>query len=187
MNVINNYTQLDISRLQRTRLYMQGRPLSRLWRKQRRNIEFDVPSFVPLIEHQLSNHYIAVDCAGWYFANNRKCTAIELFTESQQYWPDTHVEHDYLSWCPTYLEPTTVLAYYASYFKYVTMDNMAEFVNIWCQRHTKLIIGLDPTKVKFNYLKHNFVDQLSQRCDFNSQITVLEQSAFHLLFVIEKI
>jgi len=188
MNVVNNYSELSISQLQQTRLYVQGRPLIKLWRRQRKNIPTKLPSFVSLIDQELDDDYVAIDCAGWYFNQpNRRCTAVELSTLARTHWINTHFEYDYLTWHPTYLQEPTVLAYYSSYFKYSTMDDMIKFFNVWAPHHKKLIVGLDPTKVKFNYLKYNFLSQLTPRLDFNHQITILEQSNFNLLFTIKQL
>lgn len=188
MNIVNNYADLDISRLQQTRLYMQGRPLIRLWRKQRNHVPVKLPSFVSLIKKELTENYIALDCAGWYFDSpDCQCTAIEIMPDVKRYWANTYIEYDYLSWCPTYLPLSTVLAYYSSYFKYSSIADVARFFNVWGQKHKKLIIGLDPTKIKFNYLKYDFLNQVIPYINFEVRSTVLEQSDFHLLFTIEKI
>lgn len=188
MKIINNYNDLIHSKLQDTRLYIQGRPLVQLWRKKRKNIEYLDPPWAKLIDQELAGNYIAVDCAGWYFANeNRDCLSIELWSGSKQFWNNTVYEYDYLTWHPTYLEPITVLAYYSSYFKYSNFEDMVTFVNQWLQYHPKMILGLDPTKIKFNYLKYDFLDLLLKNLQISVQIKVLHKSNFDLLFVLEKL
>ena len=188
MNVINNYSELSISQLQQTRLYVQGRPLIQLWRRKKKNIPTTLPSFVSLIDRELTDDYVAIDCAGWYFDRpDRRCTAVELFPMIQTHWTNTHFEYDYLTWHPTYLQAPTVLAYYSSYFKYSTMSDMIKFFNVWGPHHKKLVVGLDPTKVKFNYLKYDFLSQITAQLDFDYQITILEQSSFDLLFTIKQL
>lgn len=188
MNVVNNYNDIQPSALQQTRLYVQGRPLLSYWRKDRRNIAYPRPRYLDLIDQELDSDYIAIDCGGWYFSNaNRNCTAIELYKPSENLWPNIFFEYDYLTWCPDYLKPQPVLAYYSTYFKYCELANIVEFFNCWGQRHPKLIVGLDPTKIKFNYLKHNLLNLITNELAFNNKITVLEQSNFNLLFTVEKL
>lgn len=179
---------MTLSKLQHTRLYVQGRPLVSFWRKDRRNIAYQKPHYISLIDQEITGDYISLDCSGWYFANpQRKCTAIELYDLSKQLWPDVIFEYDYLTWRPDYLGHDTVLAYHSSYFRYSQFDDIVTFFNIWGPQQSKLIIGLDPTKVKFNYLKYNFLDLLSERLQFDHKINILEQSNFNLLFTFKKI
>jgi hypothetical protein len=187
MKIIENYNQLPVSNLQLVRLYLQGRPLLSLWSKKRRGKNYREPKFVNLINQELNDdHYIAVDCAGWYFDNlHRQCTAIEILHQGSNYWHNIHYEYDYLVWHPTYLAPVPVLAYYSTYFKYSKLDDFLTFCQIWSMHHPKLIIGLDPTKIKFNYLRHNLIDIVTEYLP-NCKIRCLIQQNFDLLFVIEK-
>ena len=187
MKIVNDYSDLKIGSLQQTRLYMQGRPLVRLWRKQRNNIVYQKPVWADLIDQELPQDYLALDCAGWYFASSqRQCQCIELWAGSRRFWPNTVFEYDYLTWVPTYIQPTTVLAYYSSYFKYSEFDDMVTFFNLWANKHKKIIVGLDPTKIKFNYLKYDFLTLLIDQLDLKVKLKVLSESPFDLLFVIEK-
>jgi hypothetical protein len=186
MKIIENYDQLDISPLQSTRLYLQGRPLLSLWSRKRRGVTINCPRVIELIESELTEDFVAVDCAGWYFDNpSRHCTAIELMPQSAQYWSHVHFEYDYLTWHPDYLcynQP--VLAYYSTYFKYCELDEFLNFCKIWADAHTKLIIGLDPTKIKYNYFKWDLLEIISsQLADYRIQL--LDRTYFNLLFTIE--
>lgn len=186
MKIITDYSQLDIGKLQSTRLYMQGRPLLRLWSKTRHGSKINPVKSIRLIDSELTTDYIAIDCGGWYFANaQRHCTAIELNSMSSKYWNDVHYESDYLTWHPNYLSALPVLAYYSTYFKYSELEDFLMFCKIWSESHPKVIIGLDPTKVKFNYLKWNLLAIISERLP-NLEITVLEQGFFSLLFTIKQ-
>lgn len=186
MKIITDYNELNNGQLQLTRLYMQGRPLVSRWAKTRRGRQLPTEKFIKLIDSELTSDYIAVDCGGWYFANSqRHCTAIELMSMSSNYWKDIHYEYDYLTWHPTYLKPLPVLAYYSTYFKYCELDDLLIFCKIWSDNHPKIIIGLDPTKIKFNYLKQNIIDIITD-CLSDLKITVLDQTSFNLLFTIEQ-
>lgn len=188
MNVVKDYNDIAPGWLQQTRLYMQGRPLVSLWRKKRNNIRYECPDYVTQIDRELTSDYVAVDCGGWYFSNqDRKCTAIELFDLSKRLWTDVHLEYDYLTWRPTYLPNVPVLAYHSTYFKYCTLEHFFTFVRIWGEQHPKLIIGIDPTKVKFNYLKYDFVDCVQKEFSQQFKLEVLARSNFNLLFTIKKI
>lgn len=185
MSIIENYHTLPISKLQDIRLYMQGRPLSLLLRKKNKNIPYTIPYYVSLIDRELSGDYISLDCAGWYFENpNRKCTAIEISKESLRYRDNIIFEYDYNVWRPTYLTGVPVLAYFSTYFKYSNLEDFINFCNIWGQQHCKLIIGLDPSKIKFNYLKYNLLDQLEGKLNFNHSIQTIDNKPFELLFTI---
>jgi hypothetical protein len=185
MNIIENYDQLPVSNLQLVRLYLQGRPLLSLWSKKRRGKDNVQPKFVNLIDQELNSDYIAIDCAGWYFDNSqRQCTAVEIQHISSKYWHNIHYEYDYLVWHPSYLAPVPVLAYYSTYFKYSELEDFLKFCQIWSEQHPKLIIGLDPTKIKFNYLRYNLVDLVAQYLP-DCKIRCLIQQDFDLLFVIE--
>lgn len=187
MKIINNYDDLKIGQLQDTRLYMQGRPLVQLWRKKRKNIRYQEPNWVKLIKNELTSDFISIDCAGWYFADDTMdCTSIELWPSSKNLWKNTVFEYDYLTWHPTYLKPVPVLAYYSSYFKYSKLEDMFEFFNQWVPHHPKLIVGFDPTKIKFNYLKYDFLDLLLKNLQVQARIRILHKSNFDLLLVIEK-
>lgn len=187
MNIIKHYNQLTVSNLQSTRLYLQGRPLLSLWAKKRRHQQITVPLDVELINNELTSDFIAIDCAGWFFADQqRHCTAIELMPQSSKYWNDIHFEYDYLTWHPTYLPDLPVLAYYSTYFKYSELNEFLTFCKIWSNSHSKVIIGLDPTKVKFNYLKFDLVNIVSDSLQ-NKQLRIINQQNFNLLFSIESI
>ena len=188
MKIINNYNDITIGILQDTRLYIQGHPLVSLWRKKRKNIKYQEPIWAELIKKELTSDFIAIDCAGWYFANdNIDCQCIELWEKSKNLWHNTIFEYDYLTWHPTYLEPVTVLAYYSSYFKYSNLEDMFTFFNEWLLYHPKIIIGLDPTKIKFNYLKYDFVELLLKNLQFKVKVKILQKSNFNLLLVLEKL
>jgi len=167
---------------------MQSRPLIQLWRKKRKNITFSAPQYIELINHELTPDFIAIDCAGWYFASdNRNCQCIELWENSKNFWHDVVFEYDYLTWHPTYLKPVPVLAYYSSYFKYSNFNDIMMFFNQWLRYHPKMIVGLDPTKIKFNYLKYDFLDLLVEQLKLQVKVKILDKSNFNLLFVLEKI
>lgn len=185
MNVIESYNSLPISKLQSIRLYMQGRPLSLLLRKKNKNIPYLIPDYVWKIDKELTSNYIALDCSGWYFENdNRKCTAIEIDKESLRFRSNIIFEYDYNIWRPTYLETIPILAYFSTYFKYSTLNEFLNFCNVWGKQHHKLIIGLDPTKIKFNYLKYNLLDELQNKLSFPNSINVLQDIPFNLLFTV---
>lgn len=163
-DTVDSYQELPINQLQQSRLYYQARPLLQLWHAARRKKKVDIPVDVDLIDQELDQDYIAVDCAGWYFASSsRKCTSIELHAHSAKYWQDIHFEYDYLTWRPDYLHSGPVLAYYSEYFKYSTLDDFVHFCNIWSLNNSKLIVGVDPSKIQFNYLKFNLADQIQQK------------------------
>ena len=184
MSMIENYNQLPISQLQQTRLYLQGRPLLHLWSRKRKGCAVPANPVIEAIDRELDSDYIALDCAGWYFANDqRTCTAIELYDLSQQYWSQVHFEHDYLTWHPTYLPDQPVLAYFSTYFKYCELADFLQFCRTWLPHHPKLIIGLDPTKIKYNYFRFRLLDILKEHLP-GCEIQVLDQQDFHLLFTL---
>ena len=184
--MINSYNDLEVSNLQQVRLYLQSRPLMSLYRRKRKCLPYTESEDVQAINKLLTGDYVAIDCAGWYFANSeRSCTAIELQDISKKIYPSSLFEYDYLTWHPTYLKDVTVLAYYSSYFKYSTLDDFVTFCNIWGQEHNRLIIGLDPTRVKFNYLKYNLLTILKERLEFPARIMVITAEHNNLLFTIE--
>jgi hypothetical protein len=186
MKIIKDYNQLSIGSLQSTRLYLQARPLLSHWSKKRRGQTTVTNLDMSLIDQELDSNYIAIDCAGWYFANDqRNCTAIELHDQSLRYWNQIYFEYDYLTWHPTYLSSDPVLAYYSSYFKYCELEDFLTFCGVWSKYHAKLIIGLDPTKLKFNYFKHDLLNLLSDRF-INQKIRTLYQTNFELLFTMEQ-
>ena len=186
MKIIKDYNQLSIGSLQSTRLYLQARPLLSHWSKKRRGQTTVTNLDMSLIDQELDSNYIAIDCAGWYFANDqRNCTAIELHDQSLRYWNQIYFEYDYLTWHPTYLSSDPVLAYYSSYFKYCQLDDLVTFCKIWAVNHSKLIIGLDPTKIKFNYLKWKLLDLLKLQLP-NFQFKLLYKGNFELLFTVEQ-
>lgn len=173
--------------LQQTRLYAQGHPLIKLWRMKRRNIAFIEPAWATLIDHELDGDFVSIDSAGWYFSNDsRHCVAVESNPLSKKFWSDVHIEHDVMTWHPTYLEFHTALAYFSAEHRYCTIEEFVSFCNLWLQFHPKLVIGLDPTKLKFNYLKFNFIDCVSQGVK-SAHFNILDQSNFHLLFTITKL
>jgi hypothetical protein len=177
-SVVDNYDCLPISRLQAVRLYYQARPLLQYWHAQRRQRTPSKLLDIDLIDHELDQNYIAVDCAGWYFANStRNCTAIELHSQSKQYWHNLHFEYDYLTWRPSYLPAQPVLAYYSEYFKYCTLDDFLTFCNIWSQKNSKLIVGVDPSKIQFNYLKFDLVDVVRNNLS-GAHIRILSKNLF---------
>lgn len=165
---------------------MQGRPLISLWRRKKRNLSLrgSLPN-LDLIEQELTGDYVSVDCGGWYFANStRSCIAIELDPISSRLWKEVYFEYDYLTWHPTYLPDWPVLAYHSTYFKYCALDDFLIFCKTWSERHQKLIVSLDPTKIKFNYLKYNLIDLLAQVLP-NFTLRILQSEHFQLTFVIE--
>lgn len=186
MNIIDNYNQIKIGALQSTRLYLQGRPLLSLWSRKRRGIPVDHSKVIELIESELTSDFIAIDCAGWYFATDeKKCIAIELIPQSSQYWDHVHFEYDYLTWHPTYLPNIPVLAYFSTYFKYCELSDFLTFCKIWTKEHSKIVIGVDPTKIKFNYLKWDLLDILADQLpDF--EIQLLDKQDFSLLFTLRQ-
>ena len=187
MNVINNYNQLTISPLQSVRLYLQSRPLLHYWNQKRHKSAISPNAVINLIDKELDSDYISIDCAGWYFANDQRwCTAIELHDQSLRYWNDIYFEYDYLTWHPTYLKPLPVLAYFSSYFKYCELEEFLTFCNLWTQHHPKVIIGLDPTKIKFNYFKFNLLDLIHHKLP-TLKIQVLQKKNFSLLFTLSSL
>ena len=182
MNVVNDYRDLSVGKVQRARLYMQARPLSRLWRFKRKSIDHELPEDIDLIDKELVSDYISIDCAGWYFTNQqRNCIAIEIDPLAESLWFDVKFEYDYLEWRPTYLDDLSVLAYYSTYFKYCKLSEFINFCKVWSSAHRKVIVGVDPTKIKFNYLKHSLVNILKNHMN----LRVLIDQPCNLLFVIE--
>ncbi len=184
MNIINDYNQLPIGNLQKVRLYLQGRPLLSLWTRHRRKQPKLLPDWVRQIDSELTEDFVAVDCGGWYFANQqRSCIAVELIELSSRYWNSVHYEYDYMTWHPTYLPAVPVLAYYSTYFKYCEFEDFLTFCLTWIKFHPKLIIALDPTKVKVNYLKFDLLESLQSRLP-NCGFRVYDNSDFNLFFTI---
>lgn len=186
MKPITDYDDIQIHNIQKVRLYMQGRPLVSLWHRQQRgrSLISSMPD-LDLIDKELTSSFIALDCGGWYFANDtRSCTAIELDEISSKFWSDVHYEYDYLTWHPTYLPDWPVLAYYSSYFKYSELTDFISFCQIWSRFHA-LILALDPTKIKFNYLKYQIEDIVQSKIE-DRRVRVLNKDNFHLLFILEK-
>lgn len=186
MNPITDYDDINPHRLQKLRLYMQGRPLISLWHQQQRGRKR--PTQLPdldIIDRELTGDFIALDCGGWYFANDtRSCTAIELDEISSQLWPDVHFEYDYLTWHPTYLPPQPVLAYYSTYFKYCELSDFIKFCEIWSRSHD-LILALDPSKIKYNYLKYQLEEIIKSNVP-DRAVKILNRSHFHLLALVQK-
>lgn len=186
MKTINNYRDIQPGALQQARLYLSGHPLASLYRKKRKNISYSEPRYTGLIDQELSGDYISIDCAGWYFNNHtRHCTAIEHHPVSKSQYPDVVFEYDYMSWRPTYLRDQTVLCYHTTNFRYATLEEFVNFFNVWGS--TKYIVGLDPTKIKFNYLKYSLIDNLNAGIQWPHGIRVLESEPFELLFVVEPV
>lgn len=186
MKLITDYDDIKIHKIQKVRLYMQGRPLVRLWHRQQRgrSLISSMPDLC-LIDKELTNSFIALDCGGWYFANNtRSCTAIELDEISSKLWSDVYYEYDYLTWHPTYLPDWPVLAYYSTYFKYSELADFLAFCQIWSRSHD-LILALDPTKIKFNYLKYQ-IENIIQSKITDRTMRVLNKNNFHILFTLKK-
>lgn len=196
MKEIKSYDDLNIHPLQQIRLYIHDRPLFFYWRSKVKNISnfkihsdstLDIQQEIKLIRAELKTDFIAIDCAGWYFANkNLSCKAIEINEISKICWKDVHFEYDYLTWHPTYLPDWPVLAYYSTYFKYCELEDFISFCMTWSNHHSKIIIGLDPTKIKFNYLKYNLLELLKTKIN-HAQFRILNQDHFRLLFVMENI
>jgi hypothetical protein len=185
MKIIENYNQLKPGLIQSVRLYLQGRPLLSLWSRKRRGRAVTHSPVISQIDAELSGDFVAIDCAGWYFTNpERHCTAIELMPLSARFWKDVHYEYDYLTWHPDYLPQQPVLAYYSTYFKYCQLQDFLTFCELWSAKHSKIIIGLDPTKVKFNYFKFDLLDLVKDQIP-HIKLRVLDQRDFSLLFVIE--
>lgn len=183
MNVIDNYNQLPTSRLQKSRLYLQSKPLLLFDRKLQRDQLTHVPDYINVLSQEFDNNYIEIDCAGWLFAKNtnKQCIAVEMFETSAKFWDSVYFEYDYLTWHPDYLPRWPVLAYYSTYFKYCELNIFLEFCQLWAQHHPKLIVGLDPTKIKFNYLKHNLKNIIAESI-VNCDLTVLIDNHCDLLF-----
>jgi len=187
MKIINNYDPLPISALQSVRLSLQGRPLLSHWSRLRKGLKPRLDPVLSLIDQELVGNYVAIDCAGWLFASkNRQCIAIELHEQSLRYWNYVHFEYDYLTWRPTYLKSDSVLAYFSTYFKYCTLDNFLTFCKIWSCCHDKIIIGLDPTKIKYNYFKFQLLDLVQQHLP-DKRLTVLQKENFSLVFTITQL
>jgi len=187
MKIINSYQELPICRLQQTRLYMQSRPLLQIWSKHRRGRISEISHYLPVIDSELNGNFIAIDCAGWYFANSdRHCKSIEINPLSSKFWNDVHYEYDYLDWHPNYLPNWPVLAFYSTYFKYSELDKLLNFLDIWSQHHSKLIVGLDPTKIKFNYLKYNLLSVIYKQLGNICCIRTLINDPFDLIITIER-
>ena len=176
---------MPISNLQQHRLYLQSKPLVRSWRRLKRNPTSILSNTENLLQTELINDYIEIDCGGWLFAdrNNKCCIAIEMFEQSKNLWSPIHFEYDYLTWHPDYLPNWPVLAYYSTYFKYCGLDDFINFCCLWAQHHHTLIIGLDPTKIKFNYLKYDLKKIIVDST--NLQLRTLVNKYNHLVFVLE--
>jgi hypothetical protein len=186
MKIINNYRDIQPGPLQRARLYLSGHPLAAMHRKKIKSIPYVEPDYISAIDQELTDDYISVDCAGWYFAAGRQCTAIECHPVSSSQWP-VLFEYDYMTWRPTYLPCDAVLCYHSTEFRYATLAQFAGFFNTWGPQHKKYIVGLDPTKIKFNYLKYRLLDQLSQLISWPHAIRTLYSADFELLFVLESV
>jgi hypothetical protein len=77
-----------------------------------------------------------------------------------------------------------VLAYYSTYFKYCELEDFVTFCRIWSKAHPKIIIGLDPTKIKYNYLKWDLLQLLSNQLP-DICLQVLNRGEFNLVFTIK--
>ena len=188
MKIINNYRDINPGPLQLSRLYLTSRPMARLHRKKIRNISVSQPDDIKLIDQELASDYISIDCAGWYLENNqRACTAIETSNISHLQKPDAIIETNYYQHRPDYLENLPVLCYYSGKFRYSTLQDFSNFFNIWGPGHGKYIVGLDPTKVKFNYLKYSLTDKLSSEILWPHEMKILFDSNFDLIFTITSI
>lgn len=165
---------------------MQGRPLISQWhRRQRQRPSITSLPDLDLIEKELTSNFIALDCGGWYFANGaRTCTAVEIDAISSQLWSDVYFEYDYLTWHPTYLPNWPVLAYYSTYFKYCELADFVLFCQIWSRAHD-LILALDPTKIKFNYLKYQ-LEEIIQSNVKDRKLDILNKNQFYLLCTLKK-
>jgi hypothetical protein len=186
MNPITNYDDIKIHDIQKVRLYMQGRPLISLWhRQQRKRSSVNLLPDLDLIDKELTGNFIALDCGGWYFANDtRTCTAVELDAISSKLWSDVYFEYDYLTWHPTYLPDWPVLAYYSTYFKYCELNDFVSFCQIWSRSHD-MILALDPTKIKFNYLKYQ-LEEVIQSNVKDRKFNILNKDNFYLLCTLKK-
>lgn len=187
MNVIDTYDQLPVGSLQKTRLYLQSKSLLSIDRKLQRRRLINLPSHVSILAQELNSDYIEIDCAGWLFAKlaNTQCIAIELFDQSAKFWDPVYFEYDYLTWRPSYLPNWPVLAYYSTYFKYCELDVFLKFCQLWIQHHPKVIVGLDPTKIKFNYLKYDLKNIIAQSIT-DCSLRVLVDNHNDLIFSLDQ-
>lgn len=177
MQIIRSYQDLRIGKLQKARLYAQGRPLSILYKKQQRGMLVNTTPELEILASLITEDYVAVDCAGWFFHQDGcQCIAVETQPLAQTLWPQVHIEYDYMTHCPTYLNPMLVVCYHSPEFKYSSVEQMVTFLKIWMPKHKKIILSLDHTKVKFNYFKYKLADILHDATQY--QIQVIHESEF---------
>lgn len=186
MKIIDDYDDLEPNAIQSLRLYLLDRPLLPKWHRIMRHRPLETePIDLTMIRTELDSEYIALDCAGWYFAaRDRRCIILESNRLSEKFWPEAHFEPDYHCWHPDYVPPVPVLAYYSAFFKYCELQKFLDFCALWSRFHPKLLIGLDPQKIKFNFLKFKLEDLLRDYL-VTSNITVLMAEDFHLVLRID--
>lgn len=183
MNIITNYNDIKIGRLQSMRLYSQDRPLVSLHRKILRKRSVSLNPLILKIDNLLQSDYIELDCAGWFFENpQRRCYAIELCVESEKFFKPIDYLYDYLDCCPTYLKTLPVVAYYSSYFRYCELEKFLIFLKLWSSKH-QLIVALDQTKLlNFNFLRDNFFSVISKEF---SNFTILSDDLTQKAFILK--
>ena len=156
-----------------------------MWSRKRRGKLPILSLDVDQIDKELNSNYIAIDCAGWCFSSQQRyCTAIEINSLSSMFWPNIYYEYDYLTWHPDYLPNDIILAYFSSNFKYCDLNTLIIFLKTWTKFHPKLIIGLDPTKILYNYFKRSLISVLTEKLP-ELNFKVLSQENFRLLFIVK--
>jgi hypothetical protein len=119
------------------------------------------------IAHTLQPKQLAaVDCAGWYFNDfGIETVCLESDPIGQLYCPTAYYEPDVLTHRPTYW-PTDcpTLFKYPAFLKYTTVDEFADFLNVWC--HSPIILHFEPRFVQHNHLRYHLIDLIRPRVSF---------------------
>lgn len=186
MKIINNYQDINPGPLQRARIYLATHPLSAMYRKRNKKIPFVESESIQIIDQELTSDFISVDCAGWYFeSNDRRNIAVETNPICKLQKPDANILKNYYDLRPDYLEDLPILCYHTPKFRYSTLEDFSNFFNVWGPG--KYIVGVDSTKIKFNYLKYPLIEKLSPLVTWPHTVRISSNNRFDLIFIIEPV
>jgi hypothetical protein len=139
----------------------------RAWRQTRHGVPMLLDGVDQWIAHTLQPKQLAaVDCAGWYFNDfGIETVCLESDPIGQLYCPTAYYEPDVLTHRPTYW-PTDcpTLFKYPAFLKYTTVDEFADFLNVWC--HSPIILHFEPRFVQHNHLRYHLIDLIRPRVSF---------------------
>jgi hypothetical protein len=173
MQIIDSYSlELgDIRFIQRLRLYHLSRPGLKHWRQTRHGKTYPLDETDKWILNGITDkNLVLVDCAGWYFEQfGVTTTCLESDSVAKYYWPSCRVEPDILIHRPTYISTTQPVVFkYPWFLKYATVDQFANFLNVWVKSTT--IINFNPIFIQHNHLKYTLLATIKPMVKCNIQL-----------------